>query len=50
MSEHQCELPRLRWRRRRFKCETCNANWVVVRYIKWKVWMTVRANGKVERR
>jgi len=45
-----CSLPKWRWVGRKFLCQTCNTWWVVERYIKWRVWTTVRTNGKKERR
>lgn len=53
MIEHQCILP-MGWTRpflgQKFICLACNTVWVRERYARYRVWATVRPNGRKERR
>lgn len=55
MSAHRCDLP-TGWRAvyildgKKITCPVCNTEWVRERYARYRVWTTVRADGKKERR
>lgn len=46
----QHEFPRFHRMGSKIFCQACNAMWCRERYSRWKVWATVRADGKKERR